>query len=63
MSPMDGLMKKTMNSGEDPISPGGSYAVLKGDVVVPRDFMIKTAYVKKRRNVATAQDSQSQRSR
>ena len=48
-------MKKTMNPDE--VKSPGSYAVLKNhgvatDIVVPRDFMIKTAYVRKRRNTA-----------
>lgn len=55
---MDDLMKKTMNPEESALAKlrqGG------GDVVVPRDFMIKTAYVKKRRGAAA--DTQSVRSR
>lgn len=56
---MDNLMRKSLNQ-EDTTS------FLKnqnpGDIVVPRDFMIKTAYVKKRRNQA-ANDTQSVRSR
>jgi hypothetical protein len=52
-------MKKSMNPEESHLA--AKLAMLKmqsgnhqhqgtGDVVVPRDFMIKTAYVKKRRN-------------
>jgi hypothetical protein len=35
------------NTGTLPVSPQGGN---KGDFVVPRDFQIKTAYVRKRRN-------------
>jgi hypothetical protein len=41
LDPLDGMIKKSMNP-EDNRS--------KGDIIVPRDFMIKTAYVRKRRN-------------
>lgn len=52
-NPVDGLMKKTIN-GDD--------GRQKQDVVVPRDFLIKTAYKRKRRNIHTAADAQSTRS-
>ena len=54
---MDEIMKKSM-SPEDQIP----YKIASnGDVIVPRDFMIKTAYIKKRRG--TAAETQSVRSR
>lgn len=68
LSPLDGLMKKSMNPEESSLA--AKLAMLKmqsgttqgtGDVVVPRDFMIKTAYVKKRRNT-TLNGNQSVRS-
>jgi hypothetical protein len=53
---MENLMRKSMNP-EDPSSifqknsaSGG------GDILVPRDFMIKTAYVRKRRNITSQGD-------
>ena len=47
--------------GSLPVSPQGGN---KGDFVVPRDFQIKTAYVRKRRNTTNKEaDTQSTRSR
>ncbi len=48
-------------AGSLPVSPQGGN---KGDFVVPRDFQIKTAYVRKRRNTTNKEaDAQSTRSR
>ena len=49
------------NGGSLPVSPQGGN---KGDFVVPRDFQIKTAYVRKRRHTTNKDaDAQSTRSR
>jgi hypothetical protein len=57
-NPMDGIMKKSINPEDTYSKPRQN-----GDVIVPRDFMIKTAYERKRRSTHTAQDNQSTRSR
>jgi hypothetical protein len=59
------FMKKYLNPEEGgstlPVSPQGGN---KGDFVVPRDFQIKTAYVRKRRHTTHKDaDTQSTRSR
>ena len=54
-TPNDGIIKK---QDETKLKYG-----YNGEVVVPRDFMIKTAYERKRRNTATAPDSLSTRSK
>lgn len=52
-NPMDGIMRKSVHPDDSKSR--------RGEVVVPRDFMIKTAYVRKRR--PGAQETQSVRSR
>lgn len=48
-------------NGSLPVSPQGGN---KGEFVVPRDFQIKTAYVRKRRHTTNKEgDTQSTRSR
>ena len=53
--PVDGIVKKL-----DETKLKYSY---NGEVVVPRDYMIKTAYERKRRNTTTAPDTISTRSK
>ena len=61
---MDNLMRKSMNPEEaSSIFQKPKNLVSGGDILVPRDFMIKTAYVKKRRNIARGDDTVSVRSR
>lgn len=57
---MENLMRKSMNpeDGTSIFKPKNLLSGQGGEIVVPRDFMIKTAYVRKRRNTA-ARDGNS----
>lgn len=61
---MDDLMRKTLNHDNTIQGYNNNIKNHTNDVVVPRDFMIKTAYVKKRRNTTNKNsDTQSMHSR